>query len=89
MADHRQVEVYNPVYDHMTEIDEGIVDLIQLLWNLGLETINSCQENTPGIMWISLPSDAAERFLTVMASRREEELEDPSSSLYCRMMECE
>lgn len=87
MANHKQIKVYNPIDDCITEIDEGIVELVQLLWDLSFETDNSCQELEPGIMWISLLNYDAEEFLTVIASRREEDLEteDLSSSMYWRM----
>ena len=87
MAHHKQVEVYNPKDDNMTEIDEGIVELIQLLWDLGIKTDNSCQENRPGVMWVSILGSDVERFLTIIASKREEDLEteDPPSSIYGRI----
>ena len=89
MANHKQVEVYSPIYECMIEVDEGIAELIQLIWDLGLQTNNSCQENMPGIMWVSFPSEDAERFLTIMALRREEDFEsdDPPSSMYGRIMD--
>ena len=83
---HRQIEVYNPIHDCVSKIDEGIVGLIQLMWDMGIETQLSCQENKPGIMWIYLPCSEAERFLTIISSKRDEELVDPPTSMYGRMM---
>jgi hypothetical protein len=37
-------------------VDEGLADLLQLMWNLGFNTWNSCQENRPGIAWIEFIS---------------------------------
>lgn len=53
----------------MIEVDEGIAPLLQDIWNHGIVTCNSCQENRPGMMWIEfLGPEDAEAFLTRIAS---------------------
>ena len=85
MPKHNQIQIYNPMYENTEEVDEGIAELLEQLWALDILTLSSCQESQPGTMWLFFPNFAAERFLTVVASSRDDE-EDPSTSLYCRMM---
>lgn len=62
-------------------IDAGIAPLIQELWKAGLFTMNSCEENRPGWMWIEfLDVNAAEGFLDIVAR-----YEDHMDSLYNRI----
>lgn len=63
------------------DIDEGIAPLIHELWKAGLLTLNSCEENQPGIMWIEFADvPAAETFLDIVTEY------DPSpDSLYSRI----
>lgn len=69
---------------HMeAEIDVEIASLIEELWIAGIHTHCSCQENTPGIAWISFDSGKdAERFLAIVAL----EYEGDCDSLYARML---
>jgi len=87
MSDHKQVEIYSQVFEQNIEVDEGIAELIELLGKLDIMTNNSCQENKPGIMWIDLPSVDAERFLSICASHRAEDLDNYENSLYGRMVD--
>jgi hypothetical protein len=50
-------------------IDEMLAPLIKRLWQNGILTCNSCQENRPGIAWIQFasPFDAM-NFLNVVAT---------------------
>jgi hypothetical protein len=46
----------------VVEIDCGIVDLIQMLWSMGIQTTSSC-EDSGGAVWIAVPDiDTAIRF---------------------------
>jgi hypothetical protein len=83
---HKQVEVYNPILEEKVEIDEGMVELLTLMWEMGLLTSLSCQENKPGVMWVSMPSEDASWFMTALSSKRDDDLASDSSSLYKRMM---
>ena len=70
LEDHRQVKVDCP-YDGRgyTHVDRGIAALLQKLWARDIPTINSCQENQPGIMWIEFANTAAaEAFLGTIAA---------------------
>jgi hypothetical protein len=86
MTEHKQVEIYSPAFGRSIEVDTGIADLIELLHKLDIATYLSCQENHPGIMWINFPCLDAEVFLTICASKREEDIVDYENSIYGRMM---
>jgi len=62
------------VYEDI-EIDKGIAPLIQACWDIGLRTLNSCEENSPGVAWISFEHYSAEEFLTTVAQFDPEDLE--------------
>jgi hypothetical protein len=51
-AEHKQVKIR--LGSRAAEVDEGIADLILALWEAGIGTIMSCQENYPGVAWIEL-----------------------------------
>jgi hypothetical protein len=72
MVDHKKVEIYDPFLDETVGIDEGIAPLIKALWDLDIRTVNSCQENRPGIIWIEFQSSYdLEEFLLVAIPNRE------------------
>jgi hypothetical protein len=52
MVEHRQIICYNPHQDTTVLIDEKIAPLMKAIWDLGIQTENSCQENEPGLIWI-------------------------------------
>jgi hypothetical protein len=55
--------------------------LIREVWRAGIGTLNSCQENRPGIIWIQFASaDAAAAFLDIVT-----EYEEEADSLYNRI----
>ncbi len=69
MAEHKQVMIHNPALNYMIDVDEGIAPLLDAIWNLGIVTCNSCQENTPGVIWIEFSrAKDAEIFLTRIVS---------------------
>lgn len=69
MAEHKQTEILDPASNRMIEVDEGIAPLLLAIWNCGIVTCNSCQENKPGVIWIEfLAAEDAERFLTCVVS---------------------
>jgi hypothetical protein len=39
------------------EVDEGIDKLILSIWQLGINTSNSCVENFPGVAWIQFDTE--------------------------------
>src|SRR4051794_29753014 len=41
-------------------VDEGMKPFLEALWNRGIDTVLSCQENQPGIAWVAFagPYDA-------------------------------
>jgi hypothetical protein len=66
MPYHTQVNIYNPVLKTYVEVDAGIADLLVLLWDAGISTSFSCEDNEPGIMWIEfISSHDAEQFITL------------------------
>jgi hypothetical protein len=69
LTEHKQTLVIDPASDTLVEVDEGIAPLLQAIWNCGIITCNSCQENKPGIIWIEfLEAEDAEAFLTRIVS---------------------
>jgi len=66
---HKQTAILDPASNMMIEVDEGIAPLLEAIWNCGIITCNSCQENRPGIIWIEfLAAEDAEAFLTRVVS---------------------
>jgi len=69
MIEHRQITVFDPASNGMIEVDEGIAPLLKAIWDFGITTCNSCQENRPGVVWIEFPTtEDAEAFLTRVIS---------------------
>ncbi|RDJ35585.1 MAG: hypothetical protein DWQ19_12270 [Crenarchaeota archaeon] len=70
---HKQVEV---IYQgHQITIDEGLKELLPLIWKFGIKTELSCQENKPGIAWISFnTSHDAKMFLNLAAVYPEDDV---------------
>lgn len=66
MFDHKQAKVFFPEYQELIEVDEGIAPLLSNIWDAGMITCNSCEENEPGIMWIEFFSmKDVEKFLLI------------------------
>jgi hypothetical protein len=64
--DHKQTKVFYPGYQELIEVDVGIAPLLLTLWDAGIMTCNSCEENEPGIMWIEFYSmKDVEKFLMI------------------------
>lgn len=58
------------------DIDEEIAPLIEEIWKADIRTINSCQENRPGIVWIEFPTVyGAADFLNIAAGPFSHELD--------------
>ena len=69
MIEHKQTAILDPASNTMIEVDERIAPLLEAIWNCGIITCNSCQENKPGIIWIEfLAAEDAEAFLTRVVS---------------------
>jgi hypothetical protein len=69
LTEHKQAAILEPASNKMIEVDERIAPLLEAIWNCGIITCNSCQENKPGIIWIEfLAAEDAEAFLTRIVS---------------------
>lgn len=81
MSKHEQVCVEHPD-GWVADIDIKIAPLIKALWEMGIDTFNSCQDNQPGVIWIefSTAKDLT-RFLTMVISKI------PVDDLYCRIFD--
>ena len=64
---HTQVDVVHPVTARTMSLDTGIAELIQAMWRAGIETVMSCEETRPGIVWIEFPLASAQRFLEIVS----------------------
>lgn len=61
--------------DCEAEIDRKIAPLILKLWKLGLDTHNSCEENSPGIVWVQfLTLNAGKSFVNLIANMGDDEI---------------
>lgn len=50
---HKTVEIFNPFYEENVKVDEKIAPLIKIMWDLGIGTFMSCENNNPeNYMWI-------------------------------------
>lgn len=54
--EHEQVSVTHPYDGNVIHVDEGMADVLKLLWSRGYDTINSCQNNN-GKIWIAFEQD--------------------------------
>lgn len=70
-------------------IDTMIAPLIKRLWQCGIYTWNSCQENKPGIIWIQFTNAwCAEQFMNVVAhipTKKELKIFEFWDTMYGRM----
>ncbi len=70
---HPQVRITWAATD--AEVDEDIADLILACWRNGIHTTMSCQDSTdrpgegPRRVWVEFPAPDAERFLSIVADR--------------------
>jgi len=55
--DRKHKAVYVRVGDQEAEIDAAIAPLIREMWEAGIETVMSCQEDGNGLVWIEFPSE--------------------------------
>lgn len=40
---HEQFQMHNPIFDQYIMVDKGLVELLRLIWDKGIWTIQSCQ----------------------------------------------
>lgn len=88
MPEHKQIKISHPDSEETIEVDEGIAPLIKTIWNLGISTCNSCQENMPGIVWMEfLTARDVEAFLSRVVSGLDP-VNDPKAGnwLYSRII---
>ncbi|MCJ7444764.1 MAG: transposase [Methanotrichaceae archaeon] len=77
MYDHKQKEVFYPGHHEFIEVDTIIAPLLQAIWNAGVRTCNSCEENEPGIIWIEFYSiEDLEKFLKIIILSLGNEIND-------------
>jgi hypothetical protein len=64
--DHEQTKVLFPGNQELIDVDVGIAPLLVAIWDAGIITWNSCEENEPGIIWIEFSTiKDVERFLKI------------------------
>ena len=73
-AEHPQVDVYYFGEDEIITVDEELVDILEILWDRGIETINSCQDNFDDI-WIQINLDHFKKLLEDIKRDEKEEKE--------------
>lgn len=73
---HKQVRAKRPSGPTIW-VDEGMKDFLEALWDQGIETVLSCQENRPGVAWVEFTSpDDAIHFLEMVWDLADEEMRD-------------
>lgn len=69
MVEHKQIRISHPAFEEAVDVDEGIALLLVALWDRGIMTCNSCQENPPGTAWVEFYSVTdAEKFVSMLIS---------------------
>jgi hypothetical protein len=88
LTEHKQIAILDPASTQVIEVDEEIAPLLQAIWDSGINTCNSCQENKPGIIWIEfLTAVDAEAFLTcIMSCLDPVDSPEADNWLYSRIM---
>ena len=88
MIEHKQTAIYDPSSNQAIDVDEGIANLLKAIWNYGIKTCNSCQENKPGTIWIEfISTEDVEAFLTrVISGLDPVNSPDADDWLYSRIM---
>jgi hypothetical protein len=77
LFDHEQIKVFDPSNHDYIEVDMKIAPLLQAIWSAGIRTCNSCEENSPGIMWIEFFSLAdIELFLKIIVQSLGNQIHD-------------
>jgi hypothetical protein len=85
--EHRQVSLLHPEWNEVIEVDEGISELIVLLWRAEVNTMLCCEENRPGYMFIRfVTAYGLEKFFNMLAINRDKELGN-HDSLYHRVID--
>lgn len=81
--DHKQIDVeYN---DAIITVDEGIVELLTMIWKEGYETFNSCQNNF-GNIWIEFDMYS---FHELVQKARDYETDQMTSAHLYDFLQCE
>ncbi len=86
---HNQVSVYNPIDKSHIDVDEGIADVLKLIWDIGLATGYSCQErhDKSGMTMIQFQSVyAAEAFVTAVVRYVPKDINPDKETTYQRII---
>jgi hypothetical protein len=88
LTEHKQIAILDPASNQLIEVDDGIAPLLEAIWDSGITTCNSCQENKPGIIWIEfLAAEDAEAFLArVVSGLNPVNSPEAENGLYSRIM---
>ena len=88
MTHHRQVPVYNPLFEEHIEVDEGLSEILPLIWELGLDTGYSCQkrqDKSDMVMIHFLLADHAEKFTTAVVKYVPKKIDRDEETTYQRI----
>lgn len=67
---HKQVKLYCPFYREEIEVDEKLKELLDLIWENDIMTVNSCQDNPLGYIWINFDEyDDFNQFMKIVANK--------------------
>jgi hypothetical protein len=67
-SNHETIKVYSPHVLQYIDIDKSIAPLIKAIWDNGIQTTNSCEDNNPkNYIWIAFESSAEfNKFMTII-----------------------
>lgn len=52
-TDHKQISITYPFTGEIIEVDEGIVEILELIWSVGVETFYSCEGDENNYAYIA------------------------------------
>lgn len=84
----KQVPVCNPMIGENVTVDEGLVDVLKLIWEFGWSTHSSCQErhDMPGIAYLDFGHVSfAEEFMNIVLRHTPREVNWEHQTTYQRI----
>lgn len=74
--DHKQVPITDCNGDTIFEVDQGIQSLIQYLYDKGIRTFNSCEDNAGGNVWVEYSLEAWMGICSIVFHKQSYELRE-------------
>ena len=66
MIEHKQISLFNPFYNDMINVDEGMTEILEILWHQAeINTQLSCEDNN-GKIWIHFDFEDFQDFTSLI-----------------------